>query len=58
MKRLISIILFLTMGVMLIGCAGMKAHQPSDSLTNEVGKSTFVGGVPFTVDPRFALITP
>jgi hypothetical protein len=60
MKRLISIILFLTMVVILIGCAGMQTQQPrdKDSLTNEVGKGTFVGGVPFHVDPKFALIGP
>ncbi len=45
MKRLISLILFLTMVVILIGCAGTTGQRPSDqdSLTNEVGKSTFVG---------------
>jgi len=58
MKKLISIILFLTMVGILTGCAGMQTYQSSDSLANEVGKSTFVGGVPFHVDPKFALITP
>ena len=45
MKRLISLILFLTMVVILIGCAGTTGQRPSDqdSLTNEVGNATFVG---------------
>jgi hypothetical protein len=58
MKRLISLILFLTMVVMLIGCAstGSAGRSASDAgakgnLTNEVGNSTFVGehgpGVPY-----------
>ena len=62
MKRLISIILFLTMVVILTGCAGMKAQQPSnkDSLTNEVGKAPFVGhvGVEFRADPALIMVTP
>jgi Flp pilus assembly protein TadD len=45
MKRLISLILFLTMVVLLNGCAGTTGQRPSeqDSLTNEVGNATFVG---------------
>lgn len=60
MKRLISLILFLTMVVILIGCAGMTGQQPSDkdSLTNEVGKKPFVGniGKEFHTDPALRMI--
>ena len=67
MKRLISLILFLTMIVILIGCAGMTAQRPSDqdSLTTEVGKWTFVGdhsrtgpGVQFQRSAAIDAITP
>jgi hypothetical protein len=58
MKRLISIILFLTMVVILIGCAGPGKTAPylgaKGDLTNEVGNATFVGetgrGVAFHED--------
>lgn len=58
MKRLISLILFLTMVVIFIGCAGPGKTAPSldakGNLTNEVGNATFVGetsrGVPFHED--------
>ena len=58
MKRLISIILFLTMAVIFIGCAGADKTKPyvgaKGNLTDEVGNATFVGetgpGVPFHQD--------
>jgi hypothetical protein len=58
MKRLISLILFLTMVVISIGCAGLDKTAPylgaKGNLTNEVGNATFVGehgpGVPFHQD--------
>ncbi len=56
MKRLISLILFLTM-VALIGCAstgGAGRTDASGNLTDEVGNSQFVGltnlGVPWHED--------
>ncbi len=62
MKRLISLILFLTMAVILIGCAGMKAQQPSDKdySMNEVGKAPFVGhvGAGYRADPALRMVTP
>jgi Asp/Glu/hydantoin racemase len=62
MKRLISLILFLTMVVILIGCAGMTGQQPSDkdSLTNEVGKAPFVGhvGAAYRGDSSLRMVSP
>ncbi len=68
MKRIISLILFLTMvGILIGGCAGMPAQRPSDqgSWTNEVGKSTFVGdhsrtgpGAQFQRSVAIDMITP
>jgi hypothetical protein len=58
MKRLISLILFLTMVVLFIGCAGGDKTKPymgaKGDYANEVGNSTFVGetgrGVAFHED--------
>jgi len=67
MKRLISLVLFFTMIVILIGCAGMTGQRSGDqdSLTNEVGKASFVGdhsrtgpGVQFQGSSAIDAITP
>ena len=62
MKKLISLILFLTMVVISIGCAGMKAQQPGDKdySMNAVGKAPFVGqtGLPYRSDPALRMVTP
>ncbi|HSR10150.1 MAG TPA: hypothetical protein VLS90_01800, partial [Thermodesulfobacteriota bacterium] len=57
MKRLISLILFLTMVAILIGCAGSGGAGRTGAkgnLTEEVGNAQFVGatnlGVPFQQD--------
>ncbi len=62
MKRLMSLILFLTMVVILIGCAGMQVQQPSnsDSFKNAAGNAPFVGdvGVAFQDNPALRMISP
>ncbi len=60
MKRLISLILFLTM-VALIGCAtaGGAGRGASGNLTDEVGNAQFVGatsiGVPWQQDVTMSI---
>jgi hypothetical protein len=61
MKRLISLILFLTM-VVLIGCAsagGAGRTGASGSLTDEVGNAQFVGatniGAPWQQDVTMSI---
>jgi hypothetical protein len=69
MKRLISLILFLTMVVILIGCAGADRTKPylgaKGNWTNEVGNATFVGdhshtgpGVQYQRQLAVEMITP